>query len=462
VTAMGRLVYIDDLGNPVGVRRAKVELCDDDGPLDCELMATSETDDQGNFTVTGRGSDWFDDLPDPYVRVLAASPAALVQTSGLIPATYCFKFPTYNRAPDGLIIWYPGDWSPGEGSACSRIGGTAGEDAAWQQYNNAREAWEFMRGSAAPDLFSGTLANPGRDVPQVRVIWPAAEQAASGYADGVITILPADTWNEAVFMRLYGRHMLAQFVGIPSDDYQNGICDAVPPPTPLFRHCVWHEESGSIHWTEGFPDFLSEVLTVVWGKNDTFSSVFGCDPLTGACGTLETPPQPHPTQFPELTEGYTAAILWDVFDAQPDNHDGNHSQDRLAAGLDVIWDVVVQTRPQTIWEFRNGLAARHPDLTGPVAEIYDENHVIPQLRVTKAGNGQGTVRSTPAGITCGWDCVEPYTVGTVVTLTATPAAGSVFAGWSGGGCSGTGSCTVTLNAPKTITAGFQLKPRWEP
>jgi hypothetical protein len=42
------------------------------------------------------------------------------------------------------------------------------------------------------------------------------------------------------------------------------------------------------------------------------------------------------------------------------------------------------------------------------------------LNVTKAGTGNGTVTSSPSGINCGIDCSEPYTSGTVVTLTAAP------------------------------------------
>src|SRR2546427_1497511 len=76
------------------------------------------------------------------------------------------------------------------------------------------------------------------------------------------------------------------------------------------------------------------------------------------------------------------------------------------------------------------------------------------LVVVRAGSGSGTVTSAPAGITCGTDCSEPYASGTVVTLTATPAAGSVFTGWSGGGCTGTGACNVTLTAATTVTATF--------
>ncbi len=75
------------------------------------------------------------------------------------------------------------------------------------------------------------------------------------------------------------------------------------------------------------------------------------------------------------------------------------------------------------------------------------------LTVTRKGAGSGTVASRPAGITCGTDCTEPYASGTVVTLRAKPATGSVFAGWSGA-CTGTGDCLVTMTAAKTATARF--------
>jgi Divergent InlB B-repeat domain/WD40-like Beta Propeller Repeat len=80
----------------------------------------------------------------------------------------------------------------------------------------------------------------------------------------------------------------------------------------------------------------------------------------------------------------------------------------------------------------------------------------PVLTVTKAGSGNGTVTSSPAGIDCGPDCSEPYDEGTTVTLTANPDATSTFAGWSGA-CNGTGSCTVTMNASKSVTATFDAE-----
>ncbi len=75
------------------------------------------------------------------------------------------------------------------------------------------------------------------------------------------------------------------------------------------------------------------------------------------------------------------------------------------------------------------------------------------LTVTKAGNGSGTVTSSPAGINCGGTCSAIFNQGETVTLTLTPSAGSAFEGWSSA-CTGTGTCTVTMDADKAVTATF--------
>ncbi len=84
------------------------------------------------------------------------------------------------------------------------------------------------------------------------------------------------------------------------------------------------------------------------------------------------------------------------------------------------------------------------------------------LTVTTAGDGIGGVTSVPAGAiacgTAGSDCSETVPAGTSVTLAASAATGSAFSGWSGGGCSGTGTCVVTLDAATAVTATFPLAP----
>ena len=76
------------------------------------------------------------------------------------------------------------------------------------------------------------------------------------------------------------------------------------------------------------------------------------------------------------------------------------------------------------------------------------------LTVLRAGSGSGTVTAAPAGINCGAVCVANYDVNTAVTLFATAAAGSQFAGWSLPSCPGTGNCLVTMDAAKNVTATF--------
>jgi List-Bact-rpt repeat protein len=74
--------------------------------------------------------------------------------------------------------------------------------------------------------------------------------------------------------------------------------------------------------------------------------------------------------------------------------------------------------------------------------------------VSKTGTGRGVITSSPTGISCGDRCNTPFIYGSLVTLTATAATGSHFAGWSGP-CSGTGECAPTIGAgPTTVGARF--------
>jgi YVTN family beta-propeller protein len=72
------------------------------------------------------------------------------------------------------------------------------------------------------------------------------------------------------------------------------------------------------------------------------------------------------------------------------------------------------------------------------------------LTIAKSGSGIGTVTSAPSGIVCGATCQAPFAVNTVVNLSAMPAGGSFFSGWSGN-CAGG---VATMNANKTCIATF--------
>ena len=76
------------------------------------------------------------------------------------------------------------------------------------------------------------------------------------------------------------------------------------------------------------------------------------------------------------------------------------------------------------------------------------------LSVGLTGNGDGTVASIPAGISCGTNCSQTYESGTKVSLTAIAGNDSIFTGWTGV-CSGTGSCTFTMNQSISVVASFR-------
>ena len=83
---------------------------------------------------------------------------------------------------------------------------------------------------------------------------------------------------------------------------------------------------------------------------------------------------------------------------------------------------------------------------------------IPTLTVSLAGAGSGGVSDGDRWNRLPAKLLSRVGIGQVVTLTATPAFASEFSGWSGGGCSGTGTCQVVMDADTAVTATFSPIP----
>jgi uncharacterized repeat protein (TIGR01451 family) len=129
--------------------------------------------------------------------------------------------------------------------------------------------------------------------------------------------------------------------------------------------------------------------------------------------------------------------------------------DPAAGSLSVHFDVTASSTPGTYFNNATADAAGFSVVpTGDTAPVTVTAPVTHTLTSSKGGSGSGSVTSSPAGISCGATCSASFNDGTMVTLTASADAGSTFTGWSGGGCSGTGTCVVTLNADTTVTATF--------
>jgi hypothetical protein len=78
--------------------------------------------------------------------------------------------------------------------------------------------------------------------------------------------------------------------------------------------------------------------------------------------------------------------------------------------------------------------------------------------VNRSGSGSvPALDNCPHPVPTGGVCMHAYNEGSTVTLTAAPAAGSTFAGWSGA-CSGLGPCTVVIGADTSVAAEFTRAP----
>ena len=93
-------------------------------------------------------------------------------------------------------------------------------------------------------------------------------------------------------------------------------------------------------------------------------------------------------------------------------------------------------------------------VTMTAARTVGATFTIQRYTLTVTPPTNGTITGT--GINCGSDCTETYDYGTVVPLTATPAAGYGLSAWTGA-CSGTGACSVTMTAARTVGATFTLQ-----
>ncbi len=185
---------------------------------------------------------------------------------------------------------------------------------------------------------------------------------------------------------------------------------------------------------------------------DTTPNAFGFTPQTGI------PPGSTVTSDTVVPSGYNTATAIAVANGQYSigcSGTFTSSAGTISPGQSVCVRHTASNTPNTVVTTTLTIGGVTGTFSSTTLPIY-------LLTVSKAGNGSGMVISSPSGISCGTNCVENYYSGSTVTLTATADLGSMFAGWSGGGCSGTGTCVVTMSAATTMTATFNRLPDTTP
>jgi hypothetical protein len=78
---------------------------------------------------------------------------------------------------------------------------------------------------------------------------------------------------------------------------------------------------------------------------------------------------------------------------------------------------------------------------------------VTEFALNLALAGAGTVTSDVPGVDCTVSCTTEWDQGSSAALTALPAAGKRFVGWTGA-CTGRLTCSVTLGAPVAVSAMF--------
>ena len=97
-------------------------------------------------------------------------------------------------------------------------------------------------------------------------------------------------------------------------------------------------------------------------------------------------------------------------------------------------------------------AAILPDGLTPAGATGSDERVV--LTVTFKGDGGGSIRVTPGGITCSDSCELRFPAGTQLAITADPGKRSRFGGW-GEACENDGDCALTLGRDRALTVSFQ-------
>jgi hypothetical protein len=203
-------------------------------------------------------------------------------------------------------------------------------------------------------------------------------------------------------------------------------------------------------------------LTAAAVDGSTFSTWSGCDAVSGTTCTVTTSAERWITATfikPTLTVSKAGTGRGSVTSSTP-GLDCGPAYDTCTASYSAGAAVTLTATPIAESRFDNWSGCDSANAEICSVTMNTSRSVTPAftqrftLTVNKAGIGSGTVTSSPNGINCGSTCSAPYDSGTVVTLTATPASGSIFFEWSGCDTVSGASCTVSMSAAKSVTANF--------
>ena len=318
----GRFTYVRSDGNTVGADGVAVYVYDNDSPFPAAQLAVTVTDAQGWYDVTfWWGDDFFDPQPDIYLHFETANSRIRTESPAFLSGPYSWETGTTNdyTGSDLDFGWLqPSDIN---------------QHPALHIHTNLVRTWRWWLGY-------------GYDTPYVVANWPNG--ATGAFYNGEIYFSTGEQWSEATGTHEYGHHWVGTYALSPAPSYCNGICDS-----DGCGHCLWCAETANVAFTEGFPDWMGDVIT------DTWAGTYGRAALSSY--DFETVLVCNNASYrdPLMVEGNFAAVVRDIGDFTNDD-DFYPETDELSLGWDEVIACVDLDQPVTAMEFLNAFKARYP------------------------------------------------------------------------------------------------------
>lgn len=284
------------------------------------VLASVRTDVNGDFSATFNWSGA--GYPNIYV-LFKAQNSRLAVKDGTHHLVYAWRTGTwYEYAGTNLDV---GGLTSGDESLMPVLNIMTWLTRAWRWYNSY-----------------------GYDTPYTDVFWIPG----TGNVYCLDGLHIGDPWHEGGYCHEYTHHWQYVFAPIPSSTYCNGICDQ-DTALGLCSHCTWCEENATIAMGEGLPSCIGDVLprTLSDLYNLPYNAVDNMETTYTCGGTWANP---------EVTEGFMAALLRDLYDTSQDTHAGSSYPDALAIGADEFLDITYTYNPSTPTSFLSLLMAHYP------------------------------------------------------------------------------------------------------
>ncbi|MDQ3916789.1 MAG: peptidoglycan DD-metalloendopeptidase family protein [Actinomycetota bacterium] len=224
-----------------------------------------------------------------------------------------------------------------------------------------------------------------------------------------------------------------------------------------FKHYGGHQTPGiDFRIPSGTPIHAAGPGTVVGIEEDCKPGDRWCSGRRGNYVQIAHPAGRHSRYLHLRPGGASVSLGQQVARGQVIGYSGNTGD---STGPHLHYDELLRgsrTYPGPMYALHDSAVVTYRDWPGNDERVI-RNDGYPVADLTVVIEGEGSVTSSPEGISCGTDCSESYTPGSVVTLTAEPEELHAFAGWSGA-CSGTGTCVLEMTEAAEVTATFVVAP----